>query len=162
MNADMNGRHRASWRNKLFRSLGAAAGLVSAGLAADVSSAAAQNGYSRPATTAPAAWQEFAKQLQARFEQRLSADDARVRHLQDLMTRRRGGSDAALSIRLRTWVLPDGKVERVEFENLDNDIAVALRALLLDGDVGAPPPEMLQPLHLRLSLRAPEQQRRER
>jgi hypothetical protein len=61
---------------------------------------------------------------------------------------------------LRTWVLADGSVNRVEFTGIDDRKAVdELRALLVDGNVGAPPPEMLQPLHLRLSLRAKQPSR---
>jgi hypothetical protein len=54
----------------------------------------------------------------------------------------------------------DGKVNRVEFDGIDDPDAInELRALLIDGNVGAPPPEMLQPLHLRLSLRAKDASR---
>jgi hypothetical protein len=49
----------------------------------------------------------------------------------------------------------------VDFDGRDGIEAIAgLRTLLMDGNVGAPPPEMLQPLHLRLSLQAKPQPRR--
>lgn len=38
----------------------------------------------------------------------------------------------------------------------DAGVRVELRELLMDGGVGSPPPAMLQPLHLRLSLRTKE------
>lgn len=155
MNTGSKNRRRAAWLKWPFRLLGAAAGLLTAGFASDSSSVAAQTGNYRSAREVPAAWQDFAKQLQARLEQRIVADDERARHFQDYMARRRdAASTAPVSFRLRTWILANGKVERLEFEGVDNDIVVALRALLINGEVGAPPPDMLQPLHLRLSLRA--------
>ena len=98
----------------------------------------------------------FARQLQGQVEQRLAGDDAKARHFQDYLTKRSQESDASpLTVVLRTWILADGQVHRVEFDGIDDRGAVDdLRALLVDGNVGAPPPEMLQPLHLRLSLRA--------
>ena len=160
MNTGSKNNRRAAWWKRHLRSLGAAAGLLTAELAGDASSLAAQNSNYRSAREVPAAWQDFAKQLQARLEQRIAADDEKARHFQDYMARRRDASTAPVSFRLRTWILATGKVERAEFEGIDNDIAVALRALLINADVDVPPPDMLQPLHLRLSLRAnpdPEQ-----
>jgi hypothetical protein len=49
--------------------------------------------------------------------------------------------------------LPDGKIERVESDGLDPVAAISLRALLAGEGVGVPPSDMLQPLHLRLTLR---------
>ncbi|MEN3380811.1 MAG: hypothetical protein V7608_855 [Hyphomicrobiales bacterium] len=154
MNTGSKNRRRAPWWKRHSRFLGAVAGLLTAGLASDASSVVAQNGNYRSVREVPAAWQDFAKQLQARFEQRIAADDEKARHFQDYVARRGETSAAPLSFRLRTWILADGKVERVEFDGVDNDVAVALRALLINGEVGVPPPDMLQPLHLRLSLRA--------
>jgi hypothetical protein len=154
MNADSKNNRRAAWWKRHLRSLGAAAGLLTAELAGDASALAAENSSYRSAREVPPAWQDFAKQLQARLEQRIAADDERARHFQDYVARRRGGDAAPVSFRLRTWILATGKVERTEFEGVDADIAVALRALLINADVGVPPPDMLQPLHLRLSLRA--------
>ena len=110
-------------------------------------------------TTAPASWQAFAKQLQGRFEQRIAADDAAARKFQDYMTKRDGGPNAPpLTFVARTWILPDGEVERLEFDGLDDKgIAVNLLMLLARDNVGAPPPDMLQPLRLRLSLRPKDQ-----
>jgi hypothetical protein len=155
MNTGSKHTPRAEWWKRHFRFLGAAAGLLAAGLASDTSSLAAQTGNYRSAKDVPAAWQDFAKRLQARFEQRLAADDENARNVQDYAARQGGGTGLApLSFRVRTWILASGKVERIEVDGIGDDIAVALRALLIDGEVGAPPPDMLQPLHLRLSLRA--------
>jgi len=154
---------RAAWWKRIFRSLGTVAGLFTAGLGAETSSAAAQNSDYRSATAAPSAWQEFAKQLQSRFQQRLAADDATARKFQDYLAKHAGGKGATpRTLVVRTWILPDGKMERVEFEGLDDAaVAVDLRAVLIGGDVGAPPPpDMLQPLRLRLSLRPNDEPRR--
>lgn len=135
--------------------LGAATGLFSAGLAAATSSAVAQRTDYQSAAAAPAAWQNFAKELQARFQQRLAADDDAARQFQSQLEKRAGQAESTpVALTMRAWILPDGKVARVEFDGLDPDAAVSLRALLSRSDVGAPPPDMLQPLHLRLSLRA--------
>jgi hypothetical protein len=147
------------WR--IFRSAAASAGLLAAGVGAEAAPAAVDNGSYRSATAAPETWQAFAKQLQGQVEQRLAGDDERARRFQDYLTRRSQQADAPpLTVALRTWVLADGKLDRVEFDGIDDPAAIEdLRALLVDGNVGAPPPEMLQPLHLRLSLRAKDPSR---
>ena len=160
MRATTRLRQRVSWWQRLFPSLGAAAGLLTAGLASDASPVAAQDRNYRSAREVPASWQDFAKQLQARFEQRLAADDDRTRHVQDLVARRgESANGTPQAFRLRTWILASGRVERVEFEGLSSDVATALRSLLINSDVGAPPPDMLQPVHLRFSLRPNAEQR---
>jgi len=153
-----NNRHRTVWWKGTFRSLGAVTGLFAA-VGAGTSSAAAQGAGYRSAATAPASWQVFAKQLQGRFERRLAADDKDPRSFQDYLAKREAGANAPpLTFVARTWVLPDGKVERIEFDGLDDqEIAVHLRTLLTRDNVGTPPVDMLQPLRLRLSLRPKEQ-----
>jgi hypothetical protein len=143
-----------SW-TKLVCWLGAATGLFSAGLGAATSSALAQRTDYQSAGAAPAAWQTFAKELQSRFQRRLAADDDAARQFQSQLEKRAGKAESTpVALTMRAWILPDGKVSRVEFDGLDPDVAVSLRALLSGSDVSAPPPDMLQPLHLRLSLRA--------
>jgi hypothetical protein len=70
-----------------------------------------------------------------------------------------GGPDApARTVVARTWIRPDGRVERLEFDGLDDsETTVSLRMLLMLENVGTPPPDMLQPLRLRLALRPKEQ-----
>lgn len=153
-----NGETRVGRLKKLFWSLGTATGLLSAGLGAQASPQAAatdtQRSDYRSAATAPAAWQEFAKQLQGRFQQRLASDDEAARRFEDDMAKLAGGNDAPPpTLIVRTWILPDGKVERVESDGLNPDAAVSLRTLLAGEGVGVPPSDMLQPLHLRLTLR---------
>ena len=146
---------RDGWWRRMFRSAATSAGLLAAGVGAEAAPVAVENGSDRPAAMVPESWQAFARQLQGRIEQRLAGDDAKARHFQDYLTQRSQQGGAPLSVVLRTWVLADGKVSRVEFDGIDDPEARGeLRALLIGGDVGAPPPEMLQPLHLRLSLRA--------
>jgi len=155
-------RTRSAWWTRLFRSVGAAAGLLTAAAGAGTTSAAAQGGDYRSAAAAPVAWQQFATQLQGRFQQRLAADDEAARRLQDYMARRAAGAEAAapFTLPVRAWVLPDGQIERIEFDGFDDDAAaVNLRSILASADAGVPPPDMLQPLHLRLSLRPKDQPR---
>jgi hypothetical protein len=138
----------------LLRWLGAATGVVGAGLGTGAASVVAQQSDYQSAAAAPVAWQQFAKQLQDLFQQRLAADEEGARRIQDDMAKRAGAANATpASVIARTWILPDGKVERMEFDGLDPDVAVDLRTLLARGDVGVPPSDMLQPVHLRLSLR---------
>jgi hypothetical protein len=145
---------RAGRWTRLLRWLGTATGLLGAGLGTGTTSVVAQQSDYRAAAAAPAAWQQFAKQLQDRFQQRLAVDDERARRFQDDMTKRAGAAKATpASVIARTWILPEGKIERIEFDGLDPDVAIDLRALLTRGDVGAPPSDMLQPVLLRLSLR---------
>jgi hypothetical protein len=152
---------RATWWKRIFRFVAATAGLLAAGMGAEASPIAVGNTNYRPASAAPSAWQAFARQLQGRVEQRLAGDDERARHFQDYLTSRSEGAGASpVTFVVRTWILADGQVHRVEFDGIDDaDVVGGLRALLIGGNVGAPPPEMLQPLHLRLSLRAKDQPR---
>jgi len=156
-NAVSHDPRRASWWKRLLWSLGTATGLFSAGVGPP--SAAAQGTDYRSATAAPAAWQEFARQLQGRFQQRLAADDARAQAFQDYMAKRAAGAGATTAtLIVRAWILPDGNVDRLEFDGLEDDaVPVNLESILANGDVGAPPPDMLQPLRLRLSLRPNDQ-----
>jgi hypothetical protein len=139
---------------RLLRRVGAACGIL-IGIGYDAPVARAQTADFRSADTAPASWQDFARGLQGRFAQRLAADDADARQLADELAKRNAGPDAApLTFVARTWISAGGEVERLEFDGLgDEKIAVGLRGLLSRDNVGAPPPDMLQPLRLRLSLR---------
>jgi hypothetical protein len=146
-----SGTHLVWWK-RVFWSLGVATGLFGTGFGAGTSTVIAQD-Y-RSASAAPASWQEFAKQVQTRFQQRFAADDEGARKFRDYLTKRAAdGSATPLKPGVRVWALPDGKVERLEFDGVaDDDVAVNLREILMHDDVGAPPQDMLQPLHLRLSL----------
>lgn len=153
-------RSRAGWWRKVLHSTAALAGLFASGVTTEASPAAVENNNYRSATAAPDSWQAFSRQLREYFERQLAGDDAKARHLQDYMASLQGSGSSALNFVLRTWVGSDGKVDRVEFDGIDDPNAINdLRALLVKGDVGSPPPEMLQPLHLRLSLRAKDPSR---
>ncbi len=149
--ANSNNGHRVPWWTRVLRSARAATGVVA--VAATSSVAPAQDAGYRSAATAPSSWQTFAMELQGQFQQRLSGDDDPARRLRDAVARHDNRSAKFLVV--RTWITPNGRVERVELDGLDEpDIAVNLRALLVDAAVSVPPPDMLQPLHLRLALRA--------
>ena len=142
-----------------FWSFATFAGLLGGTLGSVPAPVVAQGSDYRAAGTVPAAWKEFATQLQRRFEQRLAADDDAVRRFQDEMAKRGEGGASAMSLIVRTWILPNGKIGRIEVDGPDRDIAVDLSALLTGGDVGMPPADMRQPLHLRLSLHPKEASR---
>lgn len=152
-----NNAPRAKWWARLLRSTGTATSLAAAVAA---TTAPAQNGEYRSAATAPVAWQTFARELKTRFEQRLGADDEAARRVQESVAKREQQSADMLVV--RAWVLPSGKIERLEFDGIDDaDLGVSLRALLASVTVTSPPQDMLQPLHLRVSLHASAQSRKE-
>lgn len=151
---------RAAWWRRIFHSVAGMTGLIAAGAEAKASPVAAPSGEYRPAASVPESWQVFARQVQARLEQQLAGDSDKARHVQDHLVRRDSGAGASpSSFVLRAWVRADGKVNRIEVDGIDDTAAADLRALLIDGDVGVPPPAMLQPLHLRLSPRASDRPR---
>lgn len=154
------GRGRAAWWRRIFHSAAGAAGLIAAGAEAKASLATVPSGEYQPAAAAPEVWQAFARQVQVRFEQQLSGDSDRARQVQDYLVKdylaRRNIDIGAAPARfvIRAWVKADGKVDRIEIDGIGDATAAAeLRALLIDRDVGVPPPRMLQPLHLRLTSR---------
>jgi hypothetical protein len=118
----------------------------------------------RSADTVPATWQAFARQLQEKVEQRLAGDDEKARRFQDYLANRPAAADATpVRLVLQTWISATGRLHRVELGGInDPEVLDNLRVLLTGNDVGAPPPEMLQPLHLRLSLRANDRLRQEK
>ncbi|MFT6670550.1 MAG: hypothetical protein ACJAVZ_002020 [Afipia broomeae] len=123
------------------------------------SSASAQDVVYKPAAAAPAAWRAFAAELQGRLQERLATDDEATRRFHEYMNENNKSSPAFATV--RAWVSQNGKLERIEFDGID-DAAVAanLRALLAGASVSTPPPDMLQPLRLRIGLRARNQQER--
>lgn len=156
MNADASVKHdrRAGWLSRIARSLRLASGLVAAAGAAHSGATAQEAGY-RPAATAPAAWQVFARRVQSHLETRLAGEDTDARELRDYVGRLGTGTNKPLVASI--WILSDGAIERLEFDQLDDkEMAVHLRTLLMHGNVGPPPQDMLQPLRLRLSVRPSE------
>ncbi len=156
MNPDaiVNSDRRAGWLSRISRSLRLASGLVAAVGAAPSGATAQETGY-RPAATAPAAWQAFARRVQSHLETRLAGEDSDARELRDYVGRLGPGTNRPFVASI--WILSDGNIDRLEFDQLDDqDMAVHLRTLLMHGNVGAPPQDMLQPLRLRLSVRPSE------
>lgn len=110
----------------------------------------------RAVGAAPVEWRNFTKRLQQRLQERFAAEGEDARQLREVFAKRASKTqDRSFRLRLRAWVEADGKVERIELDGFDDDHAAAdhLRRLLRFEGVGAPPPDMLQPLRLGLSLR---------
>ena len=146
---------KPSITHRLLRLMASVAGLIPIIVAAGPS-AIAQNTDYKPAAEAPPAWRAFAAELQSRLQERLAADDDATRGVRGYLDQ---NSQNSLSFIVRTWIAQNGKVERIEFDGIDDPaISMNLRALLSGASVSAPPPEMLQPLRLRLGLRAPDRQ----
>lgn len=127
-------------------------GLASAGVSPAVPANAQETQY-RPLSVMPPAWSDFAGKVQANLRERFAADDEPMVRVRRLLDERKDTSPSGRSVTAKIWTAPDGGIERIEFRGLDEDIAVALRAILARHNVGAsPPPVMAQPIHLKLSL----------
>jgi hypothetical protein len=146
---------RVSWRTRGARGLGAALGalVVLLGARPTVAKAAPDVDGRMKAALAPAAWQDFAKRLQLRLQERLASDSTPALRFHDAIAKRAPDAGAAPpSIVVRVWVMPDGKVQRIELEGLDDDASHDLSTLLIGDGVGSTPLDMPQPLRMRLSL----------
>lgn len=161
--AAVSGGGRGAWWRRIFHSAAGAAGLIAAGADAKASPVTVPSSEYQPAAAAPESWQSFARQVQGGFEQQLAGDSDAARQVQeylvdDYLARRKIDTGAAPArFVVRAWIKADGKVNRIEIEGIgDAGAAADLRALLIDRDVGVPPPGMLQPLHLRLTSRPTE------
>jgi hypothetical protein len=145
----------AGWR-RAFPWLCVVLGALAVLFSARGAPAGAATELDNPSTTeVPASWQAFARRLQLRFQERLSSDNDNALRLRDSMTRLGQAGAAAPTLIVRAWVLPDGKVARVELEGTPNEDALHdLSAALMGDAIGTVPPDMPQPLRLRLSLGA--------
>lgn len=106
---------------------------------------------------APPSWIQFAKLVKYRFEEWAGSSDpraARFRVYVKVHMGRPDGPPPVLSV--KAWINPDGTVARVSFpEFADKGATEDLRAILKSGNIGErPPPDMLQPVNLRFSIRA--------
>jgi hypothetical protein len=154
--AIQSGGSHVSRRRRGVRGLGAVLGALAVLLAAKPTSVKAAPDVDGRLKTAqaPAAWQDFAKRLQLRLQERLAADSTPALRFHDAIAKRAPDAGAAPpSIVVRVWVMPDGKVQRIELEGLDDDASHDLSALLIGDGVGSTPLDMPQPLRMRLSLR---------
>lgn len=139
---------------QLLRAVASSVGIsIGAGAIALPASASAQVSDYQPTGQAPAAWREFAEQVQLHFRQQLSNEDGSVRQLNRLLEARRKAEDGPLNIVAKVWISPAGAVQRLEFDTLDIEAASNLRAVLIGSSMhSSPPRNMLQPMHLMLSL----------
>jgi hypothetical protein len=105
----------------------------------------------RASAAAPAEWRAYAQRLQGLFRDELSDDDI----IRSLAAARDKAAAEKLptTFTVRAWITQDGKIARLEFSGLDETTTSAVRARLMRTDVGtSPPADMLQPIHLKLSL----------
>ncbi len=131
----------------VFVSTGAALALASNGQAQQQSSF-------RPSAGVPKAWIEFAGDLRGKAETLLRSDDPLARRLQAALDEvRNDGDKQLLQVAVRVWIARDGRVERVYFGSISETIDPDLKSLLLRVATAAPPADMLQPVHLKLSLK---------
>jgi len=117
-------------------------------------SARAQVPDFRDAAKAPPSWAQFAKVVRDRFEAWLSADDEVANRFRAYVMEHNGKEHGPpQTLVVKAWLSADGTVERVSFPPLSDADADEDLHTILRGNVGeAPPPEMLQPLNLRLSF----------
>jgi hypothetical protein len=131
-------------------------GLVALGLAAGRAPAAAQSTDYKAASEAPAAWRDYASRLQGAFQQQIETDGDMSQWLVTFAAGREK-EKKPLTFVVSASILPDGKMDRITFDNsMDPELGGRLRPLLASANAGAPPPDMLQPLRLRLRLRSTE------
>lgn len=150
----MNTEPSRSRLRRLFCALAGGLGItIGAGTITLPTATAAQTNDYQPTDNAPATWRQFAEQVQLKFRERLATDDGSVRQLNRLLEERRAIDSNPLSVLVKVWISPVGAVERLEFDTLDTDVASNLRAILIGSSLHALPPQnMLQPMHLMLSL----------
>lgn len=117
-----------------------------------VAPAAAQT----PNSAVPQSWSSYAGLVGRQFQVWLMGDDdVAYRFHKFLEDRAVGGLDAPLPpLQVKVWIDADGRVGRVEFLSLGDAQADAdLRQLLTQKSLSEPPPpDMRQPLMLRLNL----------
>jgi hypothetical protein len=127
-----------------------AAALAGAAASVETQAAAPASGYA--ASSAPLAWTQFGQKVRDRLQQRLAADDEQTRHAYKLL----GAVGPGGAVLAKVWIDPTGAVERIEFDGLNSECALALRAILSRVAIGGnPPADMLQPVRLKLTLPQP-------
>ncbi|HEF5873251.1 TPA: YbaB/EbfC family DNA-binding protein [Burkholderia cenocepacia] len=125
--------------------------LVASVLVAGVAPAVAQT------ADVPPTWIRYGQLAGQQFQTWLEADgdaaDRLHRYLETRVLNARAGAPPP-AIVVRAWIGTNGVVTRVEFASLgDADADAALRQLLTAGPLAEPPPpDMLQPLRVRLRL----------
>lgn len=104
----------------------------------------------------PAAWISYAGLVGHQFQARLMADDEVAYRLHKFLEDRTVGAteEPPGPLQIRVWIGPEGQVTRLDFPSLglpqaDADLRQLLTAMPLSEP---PPPDMRQPLTLRLNL----------
>lgn len=137
-------------------SITAASAVAGAGAVDPVAPAAAQSLNYRKPGAVPPAWQHYAQLIQHRIGEWMAEDDEVVRRFHVYLENRViNEPDPPDTLVIRIWVTEAGKVSRAEFKPLaDAQASADLRTILERGSIGeAPPPDMLQPLHLKIALK---------
>jgi hypothetical protein len=99
----------------------------------------------------PPAWRSFAERVQATFQTILAGDDQRARRVRAAF---HSAGKATGMVVGSVWVTSLGTIRRLDIEGVSSDLSDDMRAVLMSSQFGmAPPPDMPQPLRLRLGLR---------
>jgi len=143
---------RASTVRRALQRLRRGLGVVGWGLAATAAPALAQT-----APAVPPHWIGYATQASDRLQASLSdPTDETVQRLHARLQEGPARADQSVALPplvVRVWVAADGWVERLAFDPMGDAQADAdLRTLLSVKPLGAPPPDMRQPLVLQLTL----------
>ncbi|MDR3005987.1 MAG: hypothetical protein LBV14_17355 [Acidovorax sp.] len=130
------------------------------GLGLTLSTTPVQAQFPAAQPSVPAHWVAYAQQVSAQFQEQLAdAGNPAVLRLHAWMQERmQQASPAPLApLRLRVWVAPAGRVERLEFDSLGQAQADAdLHELLSVPPLRErPPADLRQPMALELSLYLP-------
>jgi len=131
-----------------------ALGLIALGLLGAVPDVATAQDYRSP-DRAPPSWIQFAKLVKYRLETWVGSTDPQAARFRVYVKAHMGREDGPPPVlTVKVWVNPDGSIARVSFaEFKDKGATDDLRAILMRGNVGEPPPsDMLQPLNLRFAI----------
>ncbi len=110
----------------------------------------------KSAAEAPLAWSEYSVRLKAACETALQADEPTARRLNAALENMKAAAqqkEAQTRVKVSLWIGPSGTIVKVDFPPLPSpEASVDLRLLLATISAGSPPPDMLQPVQLMLSL----------
>ncbi len=112
-----------------------------------------------PPANVPPTWTQFAKLLRYRFEERLSSGDPISARFRVYLTAQAGASDGPPDIVIvSVWIRSDGAINRLAFEPFrDASATKDFITILAHGKIGeAPPPDMPQPVRLKINLKLRE------
>ncbi len=109
------------------------------------------------ADAAPASWVRYAQRVAQAFEESLAGQDSRAVRFHTFLESAAVNAQERpppTDIIVKAWIDEQGKITRVEFDSLGTAQADQdLRVLLMRHEIGEmPPPDMRQPLRVRLRL----------